>query len=87
MTLQGEQLAGSAFISGKHCRFRVSGTFSGSAGSGGTFAMTWTGRGECSGETLSLIGDIVNHEITGTFSDTSEPETLDLTGTVLFGAR
>lgn len=87
MTLQGGQLAGSALVASKHCAFRVSGTFSGDAGSSATFAMIWTGRGRCSGETLSLTGDIASDEITGTFTDSSEPDTLDLTGTVLFGAH
>jgi hypothetical protein len=87
MTLQGGQLAGSAFIASKHCVFRVSGTFTGDAGTNATFAMIWTGRGRCEGDTLSLTGDIASDEITGTFTDASEPDTLDLTGTVLFGAH
>jgi len=87
MTLQGGQLAGSAFVSSKHCVYRVSGTFTGDARSSATFEMTWTGRGHCSDQTLSLTGDIASDEITGTFTDSSEPDPLELTGTVLFGAH
>jgi len=86
MSLQGGQLAGSAVISGKRCLFKVSGTFSGDDNSGGTFAMTWTGQKTCSGEVLTLGGDVLNEVITGTFTDTGvNGGPFELTGTVISG--
>jgi hypothetical protein len=82
MTVQSGQLAGGAMISGKPCAFKVVGRFVGDDESG-TFAMTWSGRGTCRGEVLTLHGDVVSDAITGTFTDTRFPgDPLVFTGTV-----
>jgi hypothetical protein len=85
MALQGGQLAGTAFISGKGCAYKISGTFTGDEEAGGSFAMTWTGQKACAGEVLALQGTVVSDAVTGTFTDTIiSGGPFALVGTVVF---